>query len=390
MITTLKQLFSLTEFKSIPLVAGEGGIRRPVTGVNTIESDRLVEFIKANELIITTGINMHQDQRKLIAMVQTAFKSQAAGIVINVGPYTPSIPEQVLQFANENQFPVFEMPWVYRIADFVKITVQYLATLDPGQGPFENILSQILFQSSFSSDEMKNALAVMGISPNREFNIVLCVFNEQAANLPWTKYTVEEELSKEYKIHLSMTYKNQWIYLVGFSEIHTSEQTLSGLIDNIYKQIKGESKKVHLLIGAGSYHRIQNLKKSYQEALKVIQIARKRPELKINEYKHMGAYKLIKDIMDISDTHLIIAFHEESLGGLYRYDQLHHTKYIDFLRVFLAEDGHTTNIANKEFIHRNTVLYKIKKIESILAIDLNHPFIKTNLTLAFMMEDMLH
>ena len=50
---------------------------------------------------------------------------------------------------------------------------------------------------------------------------------------------------------------------------------------------------------------------------------------------------------------------------------------------FVEENGSTSRISERQFIHRNTVLYKIKKIEMLLDMDLSNPFTKTNLYIAF-------
>lgn len=383
---TLKKLFSLSELEPIHLVAGKTGINRPITGVNVMESDRLAEFFKENELLVTTGINMQGDEMKLIAMLHMAFKRKAAGIILNVGPYIPTIPEQVFQFADEHQFPVFEMPWVYRIADFVKITVQYLATAEQRQTKTERILSEILFNPEPDHRSLDKELSQLGINAEADFSIIVCTIGSVPDVPSRLIYIIEEELSKRYKILLSMSHKDQIIYMADRTEIQISDPPLSQLVKNIRDKYCGKLEKANLLIGAGNDYPIKELSKSYEEAATVIRLTRHYPDLLISEYKDIGAYKII---MDVRDRNVIETFHRDSLGLLYRYDKLHETDFVHFLRVFLEEDGRTANIARKEFVHRNTVLYKTKKIESILGVDLYHPFVKTNLSLAFMIEDVM-
>ena len=71
------------------------------------------------------------------------------------------------------------------------------------------------------------------------------------------------------------------------------------------------------------------------------------------------------------------------LDPLIQYDQLHHANLMQFLHIFIEEDGSTSRISKREFIHRNTVLYKVRKIESLLDMELNSSFAKTNLVLRF-------
>ncbi|RKJ39795.1 PucR family transcriptional regulator, partial [Butyricicoccus sp. 1XD8-22] len=97
-----------------------------------------------------------------------------------------------------------------------------------------------------------------------------------------------------------------------------------------------------------------------------------------------------KIIMNVPDQSIIKTFHQDMLGPLYLYDQLHNTDFVEFLRIFLEENGSANKISKRLFIHRNTVTYKINKIASLLDLDLNNTFARTNLNVAFMIEDIMN
>lgn len=381
---TLNHLFSLNQLTPIHPAAGKTGMNRLVTGVNVTESDHLAEFFKENELLVTTGIYMEGDEESLLTMVETAFQRKASGIVINVGPYIPKIPEEVLQFADEHQFPVFEMPWEYRIADFVKETVQFLALEQKIHIKNNDILSELLFHRKPDLESIARELAQEGIPAESVLGVIVCEFHPLQSIQPALVHVIESELSKRHNLLLSTTGQNQLIYMVERSDVRRSRGSLAKIVEDINANYQGQAK---LYIAMGNYYsNIADLPKSYQEASKVMQLARRHPEHLICEYKDLGAYRLI---MEVHDRNVLETFYHETLGMLYRYDRLHDTDLVRFLKVFLEEDGRTASIARKEFIHRNTVLYKTKKIEQILGIDLSSSFTKTNVLLAFMIENLM-
>ena len=93
--------------------------------------------------------------------------------------------------------------------------------------------------------------------------------------------------------------------------------------------------------------------------------------------------------MGVQDRPIIEKFRHDMLGRLYQYDDLHGTDLVTFLRIYLEENGSTNKVSELQFIHRNTVLYKVNKISMILDIDLSNAYTKTNLLLAFLIEDVL-
>lgn len=386
-MVTLRKLFLLPELKEITLVAGKPGLDRPISGVNVAESVELAEFYRPNELIVTTGINMANDSGKLGAMVESAFTCKTAGIVLNTGPFIPAIPQQVIDFADCHRFPVFQMPWSYRIADFLKITVQFLVTEQGTETMAERLLSDILFKADMNRERILEELSRFEFKTGAEFGIIACVFRESKEPATSCRQIIENEFAQRYRHFLSMVYKNQIIYLVDQLDMRMPRVPFSRTVQHIYNVVEKKASHAKFIIGMGNFYPdIADMPKSYREAITVIQLTRHHPDRFACKYKDIGIYKIIAGVQD----HRIIEnYHQDMLGPLYRYDQLHDTDYVRFLRVFLEEDGHTSSIGSKEFIHRNTVLYKIKKIESILGMNLNTSFTKTSLSIAFMIEDVM-
>ncbi|MCQ2010433.1 PucR family transcriptional regulator ligand-binding domain-containing protein [Sporolactobacillus sp. STSJ-5] len=381
---TLNHLFALPELEPIHLVAGKEGMERLVSGVNVMESDSLFDFFKEGELLVTTGINMEKDEQRLMSMIVNVYEHKASGVILNVGPYIPHIPNQVLEFADEHQFPIFDMPWAYRVADFVKITIQFLASAEQSQIRSKHTLTELLFNDIPDYDYVYKEFDQLGIKTDQLFSIIVCSFDSKKTIPSSLGYIVEVTLSRKYRLLLSIHHDNQLIFLAV--QMRGSDLTLASLMQNIKNGYDSQIGMHQMYLGMGNEYPLTEVVKSYHEALMVLRITKRHSHLQIYEYKDLGAYRII---MGVQKPRVIENFYQSYLGVLYRYDHLHETDLVHFLRVFLEEDGRTSLIARKEFIHRNTVLYKVKKIESILGTDLCHPFVKTNLQLAFMIEDMI-
>ncbi len=108
--------------------------------------------------------------------------------------------------------------------------------------------------------------------------------------------------------------------------------------------------------------------------------------LPFNNYEDLGIYKLFAELIGQAS---IIEFYQHVLGKLEKYDQINSTGYLNFLRLYLEYDGSATKIGQHEFMHRNTVLYKVKKIEEILDCDLSNTYCKAGIMVAFAIRDVL-
>ncbi|MGE6517512.1 PucR family transcriptional regulator [Lysinibacillus sphaericus] len=384
---TIRKIVEGVQFPMLSLVAGHSGLYRRVTGINVIESIDLIMFCRPNELVVTTGINLSQQDDALEQLVKLAFSKKVAGFIVNTGPYIPDIPESVITFANEHDFPLFQMPWNCRVADLLKTTFQFIATHQQEHSVEEKILYNLLFHYKQHTNSIKESLLQLGFPQGRELAIISCTTIGGQSSIDRYEVMIQFAFQHRYKRFLKLKHKNHLIFLIDRAQINTPNIPFSKIVEEIYNKISQKNSDLDIIIGKGNYHKeLDNVRKSYEESLTVIQLAQLHNNRFLYKYKEIGAYKII---MAVQNQKLIKSFSQDILGQLYQYDDLHNTDYVPFLRIFLEENGSTSKISERQFIHRNTVLYKIKKIEMLLDMDLANPFTKTNLYIAFLIEDVL-
>jgi hypothetical protein len=81
------------------------------------------------------------------------------------------------------------------------------------------------------------------------------------------------------------------------------------------------------------------------------------------------------------------SFIVRSLAILREYDSRHNTETVKILRLFLENERSATATAEIMHMHRNTVLYHIGKISSLLGLPLDDPDARLQLLLAFKADD---
>ncbi len=117
MALTLSSLYKKSEKSyNLKLVAGSGGMDNTVRWVHIIEDTEVPDFLQGNELVFTTGIANHQTNW-LLNYVKNLKQNNACGVVINLGPYIENVPPQVIVYCEQNDFPIFTIPWETRIID---------------------------------------------------------------------------------------------------------------------------------------------------------------------------------------------------------------------------------------------------------------------------------
>lgn len=78
----------------------------------------------------------------------------------------------------------------------------------------------------------------------------------------------------------------------------------------------------------------------------------------------------------------MLAFYEARLGTLRDYDQRHHADLVGTLEAYFATGGSLAATAERLQTHRNTVLYRLRRIEALSQARLRDPQVALELQVA--------
>ena len=79
---------------------------------------------------------------------------------------------------------------------------------------------------------------------------------------------------------------------------------------------------------------------------------------------------------------------EPHLLALLEHDQKNKTDFYSTLRIYLENERNITQTTKVLFVHRSTLLYRLKKIESLIKVDLNKASVRFHLLLSYELLDM--
>jgi purine catabolism regulator len=144
---------------------------------------------------------------------------------------------------------------------------------------------------------------------------------------------------------------------------------------------------VQVAIGLGQLVReIGAWRTSYRDAVQALDLAR-RLQTDIPLFiGDLGVYQLI---LSLSDREKLLDFCNRTLGILAEYDHRQHADLIKTLEAFFACHGNLSQTAEMLIVHRNTLLYRMNRINEIAEIDLNRPETRLALHLALTIRRLL-
>lgn len=375
--------------KKMSLVGGENGLNRIVQWFHAIESTEELRFLRSHELVFMTGISIGNDSAKLLQMVRGVNEKKVAGLVINTGKYIEQIPPDVIQYADEKKIPLFNVRWAVKLGDITRYIGELIMMEKSREQSAELLVKKILFA------EIKDYHNLLTEDVKKKYGLdqVCCVM---VLDLLETNGTGQEELSEERRLdvqkiiglpfaRLLIWYNGNAVMLLPQTEISLADGLgvyAEKLRESLQKRFEAE-----VYIGIGNvYKEMADFKKSYKEACFALRLARKQKGVRCLLYADTNVFRLFDRIGDVV---FLREYYQELMGPLLAYDKKNKARLTETLEVYLDENENAATTIARLFIHRNTLTYRLRRIEEIMNCDIMDSDHRLNFRLAFKMKRFL-
>lgn len=163
-------------------------------------------------------------------------------------------------------------------------------------------------------------------------------------------------------------------------EENMNDNILDKKLQEVIANLKMRFPKIVISVGVGkSYKGVRNIKNSYQEAETSLKVgAYIFGETRVLFFKDLGPYSFL---YELKGSESMLKFQKEIIGRLEQYDQKNQTNLVLTLIRYFKNNCHLIHTAKDMYIHKNSVIYRVKKIEEITGLKFNNPEDRFNLQL---------
>jgi purine catabolism regulator len=102
---------SLKALASVRVVAGAYGLNRDVLGIHVVDFPNPVPWVRAGQILLTTGYAWPHDAISLRTLIQDLDKCRLAAVGLAVPGFFECMPPPACEVAEELGLPLFEIPW---------------------------------------------------------------------------------------------------------------------------------------------------------------------------------------------------------------------------------------------------------------------------------------
>ena len=344
----------------LKLLAGQEGCSNAISWVHMIEDTTIIQQLWGKELVVTTGHGF-QSEEELFMLIKYLIKYNSVGLIINIGKYIFEIPSAIIDYCNEQEFPLLTIPWEVHLADLIKDFCMRCLYSEKEDRELSKLFQEILTNNQIVEEARPQLMSAFDVDGNFQVVLISVEGSDNFNAIERRKIAFQIELCFE-KIDSSYAffwYDGYFVLIVH----NLKADELKVIIDKMHKRAKKRIDDKRVYLGIGSQMKdLGQVYLSYKRAKAAILMAMQF-ELPIVFFEDMGVYQIL---FSIEDKQILIEMYHRLLQPLIDYDQKHHGELEKTLFYYLIYGESQITMAKNLYMHRNTINYRMNKIKELL------------------------
>lgn len=171
-------------------------------------------------------------------------------------------------------------------------------------------------------------------------------------------------------------------HVIVFQALKTTDEMESALdfARRIQQFVQEEHADVEMIAGmSGPARNLIDWPIAYNEALQAMQLGERLNINQIVEFGSLGVYRLLGQLEDLPQVR---EFADQVIGPLVDYDAQHRSSLVQTMDAYFSHHANISQTAESLYIHRNTLLYRLDRIQELTQHDLNQSNMRLALHLA--------
>ena len=378
-MVTCEDILNL-KLDGMQLIAGKKGLHRMVSWTYMVQTRPYADHMNRGNFALIVVDYVRFDYEEAARSMEELNELGISGLAVSTVDDREDVPQSMIDRANELELPLFYIRW--EGASFVDIA-QSIGSLIVQTG-VENkktgdYLYNLLFGYEINDKYVEKISGQFGLDFSRPYRVgVIVIDRKYGVNLEQDEHTYEyyadclnREVNNMEGSSMFMRFLNKFVLLFEARENkeieHELEQILRRLDDK--PQFKGLIRSTCIL--GAAYKDPRDFGQSYQEAKNLIakkDILPNPKNKKVLSASSMGIYKYMFNSGNQAE---ILDYCNEKLRTLEEYDHANGTFLQDTLLAYYMNGFSVGKTAEALFIHRNSLQYRINKIEELLGMELD-------------------
>lgn len=376
---TCRDVYNL-RLDGVELLTGEKGLDRMVSWTYMVQTRPFDEHMNPGNFALIVIDQVRFTMASVIDVMMELNELGISGFAVSIENDMEVISQALIDKALELGLPLFYVRW--QGASFVDIAQsigKLILETDVKNKRTGDYLYNLLFGYEVNDKYVEKISMQFGLDFSKPYRVGIIVIDRKyGVNLEQDEHTYEyyvDCLNREV-IHMKrrpmyMKFLNKFVLLFEATETRETENELENVLAELDNRPQFREVIKSCCILGNTYTNPRQFGKSYQEAKSLIpkkDILPNPKNKKVLSASSMGIYKFM---FNSGNQQEIMDYCNEKLKRIEEYDHANGTYLQETLIKYYMNGFNVGKTAEELFIHRNSLQYRLKKIEEIMGITLD-------------------
>ena len=364
----------------VELLTGEAGLERMVSWTYIVQTKPYKDHMNpGNFALLVVDFLRYSIEDAYTAMLELN-ELGISGLAISVEEDKEAIPQQMIEKAKELKLSLFYIRWEgATFVDIAQSIGELILETEVDNKRTGDYLYNLLFGYEVNDKYIEKISAQFGLTFDRPYRVgVIVIDRKYGMNLEQDEHTyvyytdcLNREVLHMKKKPMYMRFLNKFVLLFEAKENKETEHQIEQILRELDSRTPFAGVIHSTCILGAAYTKPADFGISYQEAKNLIPKKDMLPNptnKKVLSASSMGIYKYM---FNSGNHEEILNYCNEKLKNLEMYDNANGSFLIDTLVNYYMCGFNVGKTAEMMYVHRNSLQYRLKKIEEILEINLD-------------------
>ena len=364
----------------VELLTGEAGLDRMVSWTYMVQTKPYKDHMNPGNFALIVVDYLRNSMEDAYAAMIELNDLGISGLAISVEKDKEAIPEQMIEKAKELKLPLFYIRWEgAAFVDIAQSIGELILETEVDNKRTGDYLYNLLFGYEVNDKYIEKISAQFGLTFDRPYRVGIIVIDRKyGVNLEQDEHTyayytdcLNREVLHMKKRPMYMRFLNKFVLLFEATEDKETEHQIEKMLREIDSRTPFAGVIHSTCILGAAYTKPADFGKSYQAAKNLIPKKDMLPNptnKKVLSASSMGIYKYM---FNSGNQQEILNYCNDKLKKLEMYDNANGSFLIDTLVNYYMCGFNVGKTAEMMYVHRNSLQYRLKKIEEILEISLD-------------------
>lgn len=359
------ELMKVPAFENIQLIAGGSGLNRQVSWVYVLTTPCLEGWVHGGELIFI----VHNED--IFKVLREAVLHQIAGVVVLKNEQNESlINDKMIDFANKENFPLFEMDYNIKLLDVTREISAYIMQKQEKVDYLDYFFHNILFSENLEKKNIDDFRLHYGFHRDHVF-FVTTIHSKDSSKLVDIESTMERYI-EDIDVNFLMMKLDSYLVILTYTRSESIKKAKI-LLKSTFSMLNEKFPNL-LFMGIGNTcNSLYDIRNSYKKSMNSIALSRE--EKRIIDYSELGFPRLLFNTKEEE----LEEYASHILGDVKEHDEQNQSSFLETIEAYILCNGNISKTSSQLYIHRNTCIYRIARINELFQIDLDNPYIRAEI-----------